>query len=55
MRALDDDVVYQEGRKILQADVMIRLQFQTNEADELEVTIVYSEVNFATCKAIPII
>ena len=54
MLASDYDVVYQESRKIAHADVMSSLQCQTNEADELESTKHYSEVNFATCKSISI-
>ena len=46
--------LYQEGRKNPLADAMSRLQFQSNEADELEATNGYSEINFATCKAISI-
>ena len=46
--AFDYDAVYQEGWNSSLAVAMCRLQFQTDEDDELEAT----KVNFATSKEI---
>ena len=44
---------YDEGWKFFpHADAIIRLQFQTNEDEELGATNAYNEVNLATCKSI---
>ena len=51
LMTFDYDIVHQEGRKILYANALSRLQFQTNENNELEATKVYKEINFATCNA----
>ena len=42
------DVVYQEGRQISHADAMSCLKFQTKEANEVEATNAYTQVNVAT-------
>ena len=55
LMAFDYDFVYQNCRTIPYADAMSCLQNQINDADELQATNVYKEVNFATCKAISII